>query len=195
MAYVDGETLSDKVSRRPLPLDEALTIAIQAAEGLQAAHKKGVVHRDIKSANIMIDTEGRVKIMDFGLAHLSDGTKITRIGLSAVPMVGSGAAVVVVSGGAVVVVSGGAVVVVAAVVSVAAASVVSLVSSSPQAAANRAKTASSAIILRIVIANALPLDSPRVCFTRVYGPTLDPRRPPAHIGCLAFRDSPGRFYM
>ena len=80
MAFVEGRSLSEKLAERPLPLNEALDIAIQVADGLHAAHKKGIVHRDIKSANIMVDAEGRAKIMDFGLAHLTGHTKITQEG-------------------------------------------------------------------------------------------------------------------
>ncbi len=80
--YIDGETVEAKRSRRPLPIDELLDFAIQTCEGLQAAHEKGIVHRDIKSANVMITAKGQVKIMDFGLARLSNRTRITRQGAS-----------------------------------------------------------------------------------------------------------------
>jgi len=82
MAYVDGGSLADKVKKRPLPLEEAINIAIQIAEGLHAAHEKGIVHRDIKPANVMLDSHGRAQILDFGLAHLWGHTKITRTGTS-----------------------------------------------------------------------------------------------------------------
>ncbi|MCP5112142.1 MAG: serine/threonine protein kinase, partial [bacterium] len=80
MAFVEGESLAEKTKKRPLPLDEALDIAAQIAAGLHAAHRKGIVHRDIKSSNVMIDGDGRVKIMDFGIAHLAGGTRITKAG-------------------------------------------------------------------------------------------------------------------
>jgi serine/threonine-protein kinase len=78
MAYVDGLTVSEKVKERPLKLEEALEIATQAAQGLQAAHATGVVHRDIKSSNIMVTGQRQVKIMDFGLAYLADRTRLTK---------------------------------------------------------------------------------------------------------------------
>jgi serine/threonine-protein kinase len=77
MAYCDGQRLDEKIAGDPLPVEEAVDIAIQIAEGLKAAHKKGVVHRDIKSANIMLTREGQAKIMDFGLAKLTGRTKLT----------------------------------------------------------------------------------------------------------------------
>jgi serine/threonine-protein kinase len=80
MSCCKGENLKEKIDRGPLKIDEALKIAIQIAEGLQEAHEKGIVHRDIKSANIMIDEKGQVKIMDFGLAKLKGQTKITKAG-------------------------------------------------------------------------------------------------------------------
>src|SRR5688572_26999034 len=78
MGYIDGPEVRAKIKERPLKLGDALDIAIQAAEGLRAAHGKGVAHRDIKSSNLMLTSTGQVKIMDFGLAQLSGGTKITR---------------------------------------------------------------------------------------------------------------------
>jgi eukaryotic-like serine/threonine-protein kinase len=80
MAYVEGGTVRDKIAEGPLPLDEALDIAIQMAEGLREAHQSGVVHRDIKPRNVMLNSAGRVKITDFGLAQLSGRTQITMSG-------------------------------------------------------------------------------------------------------------------
>ncbi len=78
MGFVDGPEGRDKIKERPLKIDEALDIAIQAAEGLRAAHQKGVVHRDIKSSNLMLNSAGVVKIMDFGLAQLIGGKRLTK---------------------------------------------------------------------------------------------------------------------
>ena len=68
LEYVEGETLQGKISRGALPLEEALGVCRQIAEGLEAAHEKGVIHRDLKPANVMITGEEKVKILDFGLA-------------------------------------------------------------------------------------------------------------------------------
>ena len=78
MGYIDGPEVRTKIKERPLKLEEALDIVIQAAEGLRAAHQNGVVHRDIKSSNLMLTSTGQVKIMDFGLAQLSGGSRLTK---------------------------------------------------------------------------------------------------------------------
>jgi serine/threonine-protein kinase len=80
MEYIEGRSLKDIIASGPMKLAEALGIAMQIAEGLHKAHKRQIVHRDIKPANIMITGEGRVKIMDFGLAKSPGRTQLTREG-------------------------------------------------------------------------------------------------------------------
>ncbi len=82
IAYVEGQSVKQKIEARPLKLDEALDITIQTGQGLKAAHQKAIVHRDIKPANLMLTEEGQVKIMDFGLAHVAAQTKLTKTGAS-----------------------------------------------------------------------------------------------------------------
>jgi serine/threonine-protein kinase len=82
MAYVEGQSLKAKIEAGPLKLDEALGIAMQVAEGLQAAHEKKITHRDIKPANVMLTTKGQAKIMDFGLAKQAGRTVITKEGMT-----------------------------------------------------------------------------------------------------------------
>ncbi len=77
MAYCPGRTLRERILEGPLPVREALAVAAQIAEGLDEAHGKGVIHRDIKSANIMLSDKGLVRIMDFGIARLSRGPETT----------------------------------------------------------------------------------------------------------------------
>ena len=69
MEYIDGETLADRLSRGPIPIDDALAIASKIAEALEAAHDRSIIHRDLKPANIVITADGDVKVLDFGLAR------------------------------------------------------------------------------------------------------------------------------
>jgi serine/threonine protein kinase len=78
MAYIQGQSLKEKIAAGPIELGEVLDIAIHTAEGLKEAHENGIVHRDIKPANIMLTAKGQVKIMDFGLAKLSWGVDLTK---------------------------------------------------------------------------------------------------------------------
>jgi serine/threonine protein kinase len=80
MEYIDGVELKDKNKSGSIPTDEVIKIAIQIAEGIETAHKNGIVHRDIKSQNIMITGDGKIKIMDFGLAKISGGVQFTQFG-------------------------------------------------------------------------------------------------------------------
>ncbi len=81
MEYVDGKTLRQIIGSSTRSVKQVLDIAIQIAEGLNAAHKKGIVHRDMKPENIMLARDGgTVKIMDFGLAKLKGATKLTKAG-------------------------------------------------------------------------------------------------------------------
>jgi two-component system, LytTR family, response regulator len=70
MEYVDGEPMSVRLSRGPLPLSELLSVGAQVADALDDAHSKGIVHRDIKPSNLMLTPRGYVKVLDFGLAKL-----------------------------------------------------------------------------------------------------------------------------
>ena len=80
MAHLEGETLDEKIAAGPLPLDDALDIAVQIARGLEAAHRKSIFHRDIKPSNVMLLGQGSerlIKIMDFGLAQLAERSRLT----------------------------------------------------------------------------------------------------------------------
>src|SRR5215471_10519955 len=66
LELVEGETLAERIASGPIPVEEALNIAIQICEGLEAAHERGIIHRDLKPANVKITPDGKVKVLDFG---------------------------------------------------------------------------------------------------------------------------------
>lgn len=78
MEFLDGVTLRQKLETGDLKLETAIPYAIQIGEALQEAHSKGIVHRDIKTENIMVNSKNQIKVMDFGLAKLKGSLKLTK---------------------------------------------------------------------------------------------------------------------
>jgi serine/threonine-protein kinase len=81
MQYIEGKNVRQLCNGRPLEIDSALRIGIQVADALAAAHSRGIVHRDIKSGNVMVSPNGQVKVLDFGLAKLIDSRQATAAGI------------------------------------------------------------------------------------------------------------------
>lgn len=75
LEFVDGETLQERLAHAPIPIKEALEFARQIADALEAAHERGIVHRDFKPANIKITPSGQIKVLDFGLAKAVDAER------------------------------------------------------------------------------------------------------------------------
>jgi serine/threonine protein kinase len=78
MELVEGPTLADRIAEGALPVDEALPIATQIGEALEAAHEQGIVHRDLKRANVKVRPDGTVKVLDFGLAKAHEAAPAAR---------------------------------------------------------------------------------------------------------------------
>ena len=85
MELVEGDTLAARISKRPIPVEEALKIALQIAEALEAAHEKGIIHRDLKPANVIVTPGGTAKVLDFGLAKAMDPEPTSQAELSQSP--------------------------------------------------------------------------------------------------------------
>ena len=82
MAYYDGRTMKDLIAQKPLSIEDSVDVTIQIAQGLARAHREGIVHGDIKPANIMITRDGLAKILDFGLAKIAGAPESKRTGIA-----------------------------------------------------------------------------------------------------------------
>jgi serine/threonine protein kinase len=80
MEYVEGQSLKGLIGKKDMTINQVFDIAIQICEGLTKAHQQGIVHRDVKPQNILVDKDGRARILDFGLARLEREAMITRTG-------------------------------------------------------------------------------------------------------------------
>jgi serine/threonine-protein kinase len=89
LELVDGPTLADRLTRGPVPLDEALAIGRQIADALEAAHGQGIVHRDLKPANVKLRSDGTVKVLDFGLAKALEPTSTANANVMVSPTITS----------------------------------------------------------------------------------------------------------
>ena len=80
MELLDGESLADRIRRGALDIDSVLTLGVQIVDALESAHSKGIVHRDLKPANIFVTSRGQAKILDFGLAKMSNVDRVAMSG-------------------------------------------------------------------------------------------------------------------